>query len=434
MLLSNALILYSSLEWVWLRFPAALALTFVLPGWAWLSALDWMDTNDAVERIVLVVGCSSVLSALALLIALLLPGPFTETPNLIALNLATLTGLLWGMAAKRGEWQMADGRWRISNTQRARCLQSPISSLKSKILLILLVIVAVAAFTRLTRLGYAEFHEDELENMRLIVRAYKGEEYAPFLDSKGPIHWLLPAALWYLNGWVNEGIARTPFVITAVLLVPLMYSLGKRMSGGQDQIGLLAAGFVAINGFFVALARHVENRALIVFWGALALWFAYRYYKDGKDQFLLYAALTLAIGLIAHPNVLLYLPVFIYLIWQKIRTEGSIGRQQWPWLLTAAFIFIGLTALFYIPYLTDPEIGLVYQYFASERVGEAFLYNLVWNIFVEDALYTTYYHAPVLVALLLWLLVRHFSQWRWRGWVILGGLGVAILSTVIAPD
>ena len=52
----------------------------------------------------------------------------------------------------------------------------------------------VAAIVRFTRIGYAEFHEDELENMRLIVRAYKGEEFVPFIDSKGPIHWLLPAA------------------------------------------------------------------------------------------------------------------------------------------------------------------------------------------------------------------------------------------------
>ena len=67
-------------------------------------------------------------------------------------------------------------------------------------MLILLAILTIAAATRFTRLGYAEFHEDALENMRLIVRAYKGEEYAPFLDSKGPIHWLVPASWWYLNG------------------------------------------------------------------------------------------------------------------------------------------------------------------------------------------------------------------------------------------
>ncbi len=94
LLFGNAIVLYSNLQWFWLRFPTALALSFILAGWAWLPALGWMQTQHALERLVLIIGLSSLLSALALLIALLLPGPFTETPALIPLNLATLTGLL----------------------------------------------------------------------------------------------------------------------------------------------------------------------------------------------------------------------------------------------------------------------------------------------------------------------------------------------------
>lgn len=417
LILCNLIILFSP-DWFWLRFPAAVVLIFVLPGWAWASALNWLDTDDVIERMVLIFGCASVISAMVLLLALLLPGPFTETPNLIALNLATLIGLMWGLVISK---------WRFTNYQ---VLKLP----SRTVLLILLAIIAVAAFTRLTRLGYAEFHEDELENMRLIVRAYKGEEYAPFLDSKGPIHWLLPGALWYLNGWVNEEIARTPFVLASILLVPLMFSLGRRMSGGRDSVGLAAAGFVALNGFFVALARHVENRALIVLWGALALWFAYRYYKENLNRHLLYAALTLAVGLIAHPNVLLYLPVFGYILWLKARQNWSAWLRQWPWLAATGLLFAGLTALFYVPYLTDPEIGLVYQYFAEERVGKSLLYNQVANIFVEDALYSTRYYAPILVALLVWLLLRHFARWRWWGWSLLTALSGAMVSTVIWPE
>jgi hypothetical protein len=337
-----------------------------------------MHTDDAIERVVLVVGCSSVLSALALLITLLLPGPFTEPPTLIALNFASLSGLIYPFVPNL---KLST----INSQSKIQSQRPPMGNPKSKIewpsrtvLLILLAIVAVAAITRLTRLGYAEFHEDELENMRLLVRAYKGEEYASFLDSKGPIHWLLPGALWYLNGWVNEGIARTPFVIAAMALVPLMFALGRRMSGGKEHVGLIAAGFVAMNGFFVALARHVENRALIVFWGALAVWFIYRYYRENRPSYLIFTALTLAIGLIAHPNVLLYLPAVGYIIWQN----RSAWRRQWPWLLSGALLFAGLTAFFYVPYLLDPEIGLVYQYFAGERVGDALLNNLVWYIFV----------------------------------------------------
>ena len=95
LLLSNAIILYVNLDWTWLRLPAAWALTFVLPGWAWLAAIGWLQTDRAIERIVLVSGFSLTLSSLALLITVLLPGPFTETPVIITLNLVTLAGLLF---------------------------------------------------------------------------------------------------------------------------------------------------------------------------------------------------------------------------------------------------------------------------------------------------------------------------------------------------
>jgi len=415
LLLGNAIILYGNLDWFWLRWPAAVTMMFVLPGWAWLPCFGWLHTRQAIERIVLVVGLSSLLSALVLLVTVLLPGPFTEPPVMIALNLAILAGL---------------------GCQLIPAIQSKIHNQKAKIewpsrnvLLILLAILAVAAFTRFSQLSYAEFHEDELENMRLIVRAYKGEEYAPFLDSKGPIHWLLPAALWYLNGWLTEGLARTPFALTSLLLIPAMYVLGKRLSS-RDDVGLLAAGFVAVNGFFVAYARYVENPSLIVFWGALAMWFAYRYYQESTNTFLLWMALALAVGLVTHPDVLLYLPVCGYIVRIKLyRTQNRY--RQWPWLLAAGGLFVGVMGIFYIPYLTDPNIGAVQQYFAQERIGQSLLYNRVYNLFDQDQLYTTRYHAPVLVLLLAWLLARNFVRW---GRLAFGLLALAIVTTVAWPQ
>lgn len=421
LLVGNAVVLFGTSElWDWPRFLAALALTFVLPGWAWLPVLGWLQTEEFIERLALIVGLSSLLSSLVLLFTVLLPGPFTETPTLLALNLLTLAGLLLSIIRCRLP---------TTNYQLPLSLHFP----SRTVLLILLAIIAVAAVTRLTRLGYAEFHEDELENMRLIIRAYKGEEYAPFLDSKGPIHWLLPAALWYLNGWLNEGIARAPFALTALLLAPMMYSLGKRMSG-RDSVGLAAAGFVALNGFYVALARHVENRSLIVFWGALAIWLAYRYYKENLPALLPVLALTLAVGLIAHPTVLLFLPAAAYLLIVKLVKDKIARRQARGWLIGAGVILGGLLALFYVPYITDPNIARTYEYFAGERVGESLLYNRVDNMLGEDALYSSRFHAPVLIFLLGWLLIRQLAQWRWPGWTLLGLLGLLIVSTVVWPE
>ena len=86
--------------------------------------------------------------------------------------------------------------------------------------------------------------------------------------------------------------------------------------------------------------------------------------------------------------MLLYLPVFGYIVWMKLWRNRTIWRQQWPWLLGAGLLFIGLVAFFYVPYLLSPQVGLVYQYFASERIGESFLYNRVDNLFDQDKLYS----------------------------------------------
>ena len=417
LLISNAIILYSNLDWIWLRLPAVLALVFVWPGWAWLPVFSWLQTRQAIERLVLIVGFSSLIAALMLLIIVLIPGPFTESPVLVGLNLTVLTGLLF---------QSITGHQNGNGSRSAR-LEWP----GRNVLFILLAIVAIAAFSRFVRLGYAEFHEDALENMRLIVRAYKGEEYAPFLDSKGPLQWLLPASLWYLNGWLTEALARMPFAVTSLILIPAVYTLGRRM--GDHTIGLLAAGIVAVNGFFVAYARLVENQSLIVFWGVLAMWFAYRYYREDSPPFLLWVALILGIGLIAHPDVLLYLPVFGYLIWLKFR-RGSYQGAQWAWLAGAGGLFIAVISLFYIPFLTDPNIRLVGQYFAEDRIGQSLLYNRVGNLFDQDQLYSTRFHAPVLVLLLTWLLARNFAQLGRRGYALFLGLGLAIVSTVAWPE
>ncbi len=415
LLLSNAILLWANPDWLWLRLPAAAALLWALPGLAWAALFGWFRTADGLERLVLVGGVGSLLSALALLAAVLLPGPFTEPVVLAAVNLLTVAGLAAGMVINRGD------------------AAGPVLWPSRRVLLALLAIVAVAALGRVWQLGYPEFHEDELENMRLIIRAYKGEEYAPFLDSKGPIHWLVPAALWYLNGWGNEGMARAPFAAAALLLIPLMFALGRRMTG-RDSVGLAAAGLVALNGFFVAYARHVENPSLIVFWGALTVWWAYRYYKEGIGSFLPWVGLSAAVGLITHPDVLLYLPVFGAIVGLKAWQARADWRAQLPWLAGGGLLFIALTGLFYIPYLTDPNIAAVREYFAEERIGTAYLYNRVANLFDQDQLYSSRYHAPLLVLLLGWLLARQFAQWGRRGYLLLGGLTLAMAATLIWPE
>jgi hypothetical protein len=94
LLLGDAIILFSLPTWFWLRLPVIIGFVFVLPGLAWLPLSGWMKTDDGVERLVLLPGVSSLLVAFALLITVLLPGPFTEPVVLMALNLLVGVGVV----------------------------------------------------------------------------------------------------------------------------------------------------------------------------------------------------------------------------------------------------------------------------------------------------------------------------------------------------
>src|SRR5512135_1815896 len=193
MLLANAAILLTEISW--LRLAAGLALVFILPGLAWLQALNWAGTRCAVERLVLIGGLSAAVASVALLGALYWPGPLNLTQVLIALDLVTVIGAVIPARSEPAKWEWPPRR----------------------VLIALLAIVAVAAFLRWYTIGYGEFHEDEIENVRLAVRAMKGEEYALFLDSKGPVHWLLPAAFCMARVCLDEPLSRAPVAICILL-------------------------------------------------------------------------------------------------------------------------------------------------------------------------------------------------------------------------
>jgi len=216
--LADAIILFVPLDA--LKLIAGLAMLFILPGLPWLSTLDWLGTRDGIERIVLLCGLSLAMAATALLGAVYWPGPFDLAAVLIALNAVTLGGVAGG--AYRG-WRKGD----LLSPDSGKCSLADWSWPERRTLIVLLAVVVVATFLRWYTLGYGEFHEDELENMRLAVHAMKGEEFAPFIDSKGPVHWLVPGALWLMHGWVNEAIARTPFALCSTIRMRQASENGK---------------------------------------------------------------------------------------------------------------------------------------------------------------------------------------------------------------
>ncbi|MGQ9785248.1 MAG: glycosyltransferase family 39 protein [Anaerolineae bacterium] len=415
-ILANGVILTGAPEAF--RLLAGLALLFVLPGLPWLWGINWLGTQDGIERLVLLVGLSCALASAALLAAVYWPQPLDLVQVLIALDAITLGGLVFSTLMQNNVFQ----RWRWP------CGMTLTS---------LLAILVVAIYLRWDALGYAEFHEDEIENMVLAVRAMKGEEYAPFLDSKGPIHWLIPAAVWLTHGWINEGLARAPFAICSTMTVLAVFVLGRRMAG--DGVGLVGAALVAINGLLIAYARHVENPSLIVLWAVLAAWCAWRFYesRDMPGQnvgaWLVVGWGLLGVGLIAHPNMILYVPPFVGMIiltlwrrqplWQRVRVAMLIGGG----------LFLVLAAAFYVPFVRDPNISRVIEYFSTERVGTALLYNRAADLLEQESEYSSRFYTPWVV---FFSAVALFGALRRVGRVgiwLAAIAGMSIVTTLLWP-
>lgn len=414
--LANGVILAGAPEI--LRLLAGMALLFVVPGLPWLWGLHWLGTSDGVERLVLLGGFSCALASIALLAAVYWPQPLDLIQVLVALDAITLAGLVFATLRRDG----APVRW---HWPRGTTLAG------------LLAILVVAVYLRWGTLGYAEFHEDEIENMVLAVRAMKGEEYAPFLDSKGPVHWLIPATVWLTHGWISEGLARAPFALCSTLTVLAVFALGRRMAGAG--VGLVGAALVAVNGLLIAYARHVENPSIIVLWAVLAAWCAWRFYesRDTADRnagaWLVVGWGLLGIGLVAHPNMILYVLPFIgmagltfwgqRLLWQRVRVAMLIGVG----------VFLVLAAAFYVPFVHDPYFPRAVEYFSTERVGTALLYNRAADLLELESEYSSRFYTPWVVffsAIALFGALRRVG--RWGAWLAIV-VGVGIVTTLLWP-
>ncbi|MCS7260126.1 MAG: glycosyltransferase family 39 protein [Anaerolineae bacterium] len=414
--LANGVILAGAHEV--LRLLAGMALLFVLPGLAWLWGLNWLGSQDGVERLVLLGGLSCALASTALLAAVYWPQPLDLIQVLVALDAITLGGLVF--ATLRRDATPAKWHW-----PRGATLAS------------LLAILIVAVYLRWSTLGYAEFHEDELENMVLAVRAMKGEEYAPFLDSKGPVHWLIPAAVWLTLGWINEGLARAPFALCSTLTVLAVFALGRRMAGAG--VGLVGAALVAVNGLLVAYARHVENPSIIVLWAVLTAWCAWRFYerRDTPDRnvdiWLVVGWGLLGIGLVAHPNMILYVLSFVGMIGLILWQHRSLWRRVRVAMLIGVGLFLMLAAAFYVPFVLDPYFPRAVEYYSTERIGTALLYNRAADLLELEGEYSSRFYPPWVVlfsAVALFGTLRRVG--RFGAWLAIV-TGVGIVTTLLRP-
>ncbi len=314
--------------------------------------------------------------------------------------------------------------------------------------------ILLALLLRLPNMGYKEIQGDEGIILTRVAAALMGDEAELFLHQKGPMEILLPLVTWGVTGATHEFWARLPFLWAGLLGVTAIMLLARRWFNGwppgqvrdgraeksrvASNIALIAGFLLAIMGFGIAFSRIIQYQTLVMLWGMLALLTAARYGQARRGFDLWLTAVFLAAGLLAHYDAVLVLPA---IGWALLKQGGRgwaarlkvIGR--WRDWIVACLLGLGVLALFYVPFMLNPNFGRTVRYLLNDRVGTAdgvtsWSGTAVWRMIT---FYNSTYYILGLAGLLLlgtWLL----WQKRSGGTAVLFFLVPALFYTLVVID
>ena len=163
---------------------------------------------------------------------------------------------------------------------------------------ILAAITLAATILRLTHLGTESFWIDEVSQAK--TASLIGELGWRAVASRDNVSPLSHIILWVLQGMFgySETVARLPSAIAGILLVPVTYSLGRRLV--SDRVGLIAALVIAINPYGLWYSRDARMYALLSLWCAVYLLCLLNLLRDPGRRWAIVLALVSCIGLYIH--------------------------------------------------------------------------------------------------------------------------------------
>ncbi len=419
---------------VGLPLPWSPLLAFLLLAvWPLLAWMRWLD-GDLLARGVMAGGLVLLLDVLVALVVSYWPGDVAAHWQVLGHGVVALLPLVvakrpFSLPALRWDW-----RW-------------------------VLLVAGITAVLRVTHLGYAEFQGDEGVIMVRAAAILTGDDGELFLHQKGPAEILLPLAMWQAGGQINEFWARLPFAWAGVLAGLAVMLLAREWF--EEKTAVFAGLLFAIMGFGVAFGRIVQYQNLVMLWGTLAVWQAVRYGVSGERRYLWGTAVFLASGLLAHYDAILVTPAIAWLLVRRWWQNGRI-----PWTELGKAVGLGGVVLFsfYAPFVLNPNFGRTGQYLLRDRLGVSegsgwisWSGTAVWRMLT---FYNSTYYI-VAIALLavvgVWWLVRqrqHFGAvllfiipllfylfvvadprthvyTLFPGWLILAGLGTAVIDKAV---
>ena len=396
-LLAHGLILTDL--WFPVQAIAALVWAGLVPGGLAVYLLLADDPAlDLVERGVLSVGLGYVSLALGTLILQALPGALTCSQLLLfydGLIFALLITVIW-RGPRRIESRPIRRKWGTA----------------------LLAILLLAAAFRLPFLGHSDFRGDEARALIRAAEMLQGNDEVLLLHKKGPVEILIPAFCYAISGRINEWVARFPFAWAGVTTVLALALLGRRLF--NQRVGWLAGALLAINGYFVGLARITQYQSVVSLSTVLALFCYYRFYETDEDRplYLLLGTALAILGLLSHYDTFFALPVMAYLLWARARRTRRSMVVAVRWALPSLLLGLVILGSFYLPFFLHPHFERTGAYL-SQRTGGQLLYNNLKDFFLRACEYCgTYYLLSFILALASAMVIQlsgshTHSPWRW---------------------
>jgi len=402
--LSNMALLAGS---PFLRLLGGLVLFCFVPGFLLLALLlPQPDSTDFLERILLSGGASYVLSTLALLALVFLPGEITLLSFLLMLDFLIVALLAWCLVTgSRLRW--------------------PHFALQDRADLIsLIVLVALAAFFRFAALGYSEYQGDEIDVATLAREILVGHSEALFSHRKGPVEVIVAAAFALFHGQFDELALRLPFALASFLTVMATYMLGRRLFG--QRVALLAGALLAIEGIFLGFSRMMQYQGVVALMLTLTIYCFYRFLKEETSEkeeelapgYQLLGVLFFTFGLLTHYETV---PIALPVLFLCGRKGFTFFRENKRPLLASVGILAGMILAYYVPFVLSPYFGEIFSEYVGHRVSvERGPFNNLALYFSSSLVYNSVYYLIFMFAGLSLACALRLKQAQERlyGWLI----------------
>jgi 4-amino-4-deoxy-L-arabinose transferase-like glycosyltransferase len=305
-------------------------------------------------------------------------------------------------------------------------------SQRATVLSILAGLTALGIAVRFASLGVQSYHHDEaITALRVLPGSFGDMLHAVKVSESNP-------PLYYVLGWgwakafgTDEVGLRSLTALFGAATVPVGFLIGRQLA--TPRAGLILAALIAVNPMLIWYSQEARSYALLVFFGAVALYFFVRALDTGRGRDLAWWALASALALCSH-----YFAAFaiaIEALWLLVAL-----RSRWRLVLpaVAAAAAAGLALLPLANSQTNPtHIGWIENSPLGERLretGVSFLIGETGHV-IAQAPRERYALVPIILVVVSLLLVAAWGSRRERRGAALGlvlGVGVVALTAIAA--